>query len=123
MSLSGNQRRYLRSLGHHLTPIVQVGKDGPTEGVIAALNQALLDHELVKVKLGQSVTERPEVAEALAQGTESECAQILGRTVLFYKRHPKKPKIELPAPRGSAGDMSEDAGKEEKDEDGEGEDE
>jgi RNA-binding protein len=101
MSLSGNQRRYLRSLGHHLTPIVQVGKEGPTEGVIAALNQALLDHELVKVKLGQSVTERPEVAEALAQGTASECAQILGRTVLFYKRHPKKPKIQLPAPRSA----------------------
>lgn len=102
MSLSGNQRRYLRSLGHHLSPIVQVGKEGPTEGVVAALNQALFDHELVKVKLGQSVAEREEVADKLALGTASECAQILGRTVLFYKRHPKKPKIELPAPRSPA---------------------
>ena len=30
--------------------------------------------------------------------------QVIGRTLLLYRRHPKKPKIELPVPgkRGSA---------------------
>ena len=52
MALTGKQRRALRALGHHLEPVVQVGHAGITDGVVAALEQALWDHELVKVKLG-----------------------------------------------------------------------
>src|SRR4051812_15797394 len=48
-ALSGRATRYLRGLGHHLDAIVQIGKDGITEGVIAATRAALLAHELVKV--------------------------------------------------------------------------
>ena len=99
MPLTGNQRRYLRALGHHLSPVVQVGRQGVTEGVIAALAQALNDHELVKVKLAQAVEERPEAAAGLAAGTGAECVQILGRTLLVYLPRPEKPTIELPKPR------------------------
>ena len=99
MPLASNQRRHLRALGHHLTPIVQVGHQGVTAGVLAALDQALKDHELVKVRLAQSVDDRPAAAGELAAGTSSECAQILGRTLLLYRRRPEKPKIELPPPR------------------------
>ena len=50
-------RRQLRAAGHHLSPVVQVGKEGVTEAVLRQLDRALLDHELVKVKMG---TETPE---------------------------------------------------------------
>lgn len=96
MSLTGQQRRHLRALGHHLSPIVQVGHSGITEGVIRALNQALEDHELVKVKLGESVEDRAAAGEELARATGSECAQVLGRTLLLYRKRKKKPKIKLP---------------------------
>ena len=94
-------RRRLRAAGHHLSPVVQVGKDGVTEAVLRQIDQALLDHELVKVKVG---TETPDdrfgSAEALLAGSEgAQLAQILGRTVLLYRRHPRKPRFEpLPAP-------------------------
>ena len=81
MSLDGKQRRKLRALGHHLAVVVQVGQEGVTAGVLAALEQALWDHELVKVKL--------------ASGTGAEVAQVLGRTVLLYKPNPDEPRIEL----------------------------
>ena len=93
-------RRSLRAAGHHLSPVVQVGKEGVTEAVLAQIDQALLDHELIKVKSG---TETPEdrfaTAEAVAAGAEgSQLAQILGRTLLLYRRHPDKPRFEpLPA--------------------------
>ena len=45
MSLTGNQRRYLRSLAHHLTPIVQVGHQGVTEGVVHQLWLNRAPHE------------------------------------------------------------------------------
>ena len=98
-------RRSLRAAGHHLSPVVQVGKEGVTEAVLAQIDQALFDHELIKVKSG---TETPEdrfaTAEAIAAGAEgSQLAQILGRTLLLYRRHPDKPRFEpLPAPPRSA---------------------
>jgi RNA-binding protein len=99
MPLAPNQRRYLRALGHHLNPIVQVGHQGVTDGVLGALDQALTDHELVKVKVAPAVDDREAAAEALAAGTRSDCAQILGRTLLLYRPREEKPKITLPPAR------------------------
>ena len=96
MPLDGKQRRKLRALGHHLAVVVQVGQEGVTPGVLAALEQALSDHELVKVKLASEDREaRREQAEELSFGPGSEVAQVLGRTVLLYKANPDEPRIEL----------------------------
>lgn len=96
-ALSGKAARYLRGLGHHLDPIVQIGKEGITEGVVKATRTALLAHELVKVKvLPEAPIDRKEAGEELADRAGASLAQTLGRTLLLYKRHPHKPKIELP---------------------------
>ena len=95
--LSGKQRRHLRGLGHELKPIVQVGKDGIDDGLVAAVDQALEDHELVKLKVGESAKlDRHEAAEAIARRTHSEVAQVLGNTVLLYRADPDDPEIVLP---------------------------
>lgn len=97
MSLNGKQRRHLRALGHHLDPVVQLGKGGLTEGVSAAIGSALEQHELVKVRVGtECPSDRDEVATALSAELAAETAQTLGRTILLYRRHPKEPKIKLP---------------------------
>ncbi len=97
MKLTGKQARHLRALGHHLEPVVQLGKKGLTDRAREALDVALTTHELVKVRVG---TECPEAAQAIADrlGPElsAEVAQRLGRTILLYRRHPKEPKIDLP---------------------------
>ena len=96
MTLSGKHRRNLRALGHELASIIQVGKNGIDDTLIAALDRALLDHELVKVKLGENAgVERHEAADTLAARTKSEVAQVLGGTVLLYRQHPDKPKIDV----------------------------
>jgi RNA-binding protein len=95
-------RRQLRAAGHHLSPVVQVGKEGMTEAVLRQLDRALIDHELVKVKMGTETPEdRFESAETLLAGAEgAQLAQILGRTLLVYRRHPEKPRYEpLPVVR------------------------
>ncbi|BDG09477.1 ribosome assembly RNA-binding protein YhbY [Anaeromyxobacter paludicola] len=100
---TGPLRRQLRAAGHHLHPIVQVGKEGVTDAVVRQLNQALYDHELVKVKVGtESPEDRFEAAEALAREAEAQLAQILGRTLLVYKKHPEKPKFEAGPARPAA---------------------
>lgn len=88
-------RRRLRGLGHPLAPVVQIGKQGATEAVFKQVGQALLDHELIKVKLGGECPEtRFELAERFGAESGVNVVQILGRTIVLYKRHPKKPKYE-----------------------------
>ncbi len=95
--LSSKQRRHLRSLAHSLKPVVQIGKGGIDDGLVAAVEQALLDHELIKVKIGENAgMERDEAAEAIATRTKSDVAQILGNIVLLYRAHPDEPTIVLP---------------------------
>jgi RNA-binding protein len=92
-------RRQLRGHGHALDPVVHIGKQGTTPPVLKQVTRALLDHELIKIKLGSECPEsRFEVAEKLASEPGVNVVQILGRTVLLYKRHPKKPRYEKAVP-------------------------
>lgn len=94
---SSKLRKALRAAGHHLSPIVQVGKEGLTEAVRRALDEQLLAHELVKVKVGtESPEDRFEIAAALAGEAGAQVAQVLGRTVLVYRKHPERPRFEAP---------------------------
>lgn len=96
--MTGKQRRYLRGLGHHLQPVVQVGKEGLTEGLVQALDAALTQHELIKVRLGDAAGEnRHGIGEALADASMAELVQVLGRTLLLYRRREEDPEILLPA--------------------------
>ena len=97
MPLTGKQRRHLRGLGHHLEPVVIVGQSGVTEGVIAAVEQALHDHELIKVKFRGAEREARDAGLAqLASATESILLQRIGHTGLYYKRRIDRPGIVIP---------------------------
>ena len=87
-------RRHLRALAHALRPIVQIGKSGLDAGLVAAVDRALADHELVKVKVGESAgLQRHAAADELASQTKSEVAQVLGNVVVLYRADPDQPKI------------------------------
>jgi RNA-binding protein len=88
-------RKALRAAGHHLSPVVQVGKEGVSEAVLRQLDAQLGAHELVKVKIGtESPEDRFEAAARLGEAAGAQLAQILGRTVLVYRRHPERPRFE-----------------------------
>ncbi len=100
MVLTGKQRRHLRALGHGLTPVAMIGKGGLTDAVVAALDQALTTHELVKLKLlDTAALDRHQAADELAARTQSQIAQVLGNTILLYRPDPDEPRIELPRAR------------------------
>lgn len=88
-------RRRLRTHGHSLDSIVRVGKAGLTHGISMHLTKALFDHELVKVKLeAECPDDRFIMADRLATEPGVSVVQILGRTILLYKRHPQAPRFE-----------------------------
>ncbi len=94
--LSGKQIRHLRGLGHHLQPIVMIGREEISDRLLASVEEALDTHELIKVKLQEGcLLDRREVATILAERTASQVAQVLGKTILLYRRSDKE-KINLP---------------------------
>lgn len=95
--LKGSQKKYLKSLGHHLKPIVNIGKANITQGILDKISRELELHELIKIKLNESAeVSIKEAAEDIAKNTECVIIRIIGFTALLYKRNEKEPIIELP---------------------------
>lgn len=97
MALDSKQRQFLRALAHPLKPVLQVGHHGVTPGVVAAVDGELELRELIKVKIGKEApVSAAEASVTLATGTKSDVAQIIGKTIVLYRRRSKKPEIKLP---------------------------
>jgi len=94
-SLSGRQKRFLRSLAQPLEPVVWVGGGGVGPGVVRSLDEALDTHELIKVRMREPEDKRA-LARALAQAAGAELAGLVGHTAILYRAHPETPKIALP---------------------------
>lgn len=90
--LSGKQKKFLRSLGHHLSQSVIVGKEGISDNLVQSCIEGLDAHELIKVRLGQNCpVEKKEAARVLAVKTGSQLIQLIGKTVLLYRPNPDLP--------------------------------
>lgn len=96
MSLSANQRRYLRQLAHPLKPVVMLGAKGATEAVCKELNLALEQHELVKVKLSGDREQRAAELEKLLAATGAESVQTIGHVASLYRPNSEQPRLALP---------------------------
>lgn len=95
--LKGKQKRFLRALGSKLDPVVQIGKAGLTPAVVISANEAIAARELIKVKVLQNCLEEPQdIFEVLAERTDAELVQKIGRNGLLYRPDEKEPKIVLP---------------------------
>lgn len=97
MALNDFQTKFLRRLGHDRKPVVLVGQAGLSSSVIAELDRALRDHELVKVRARVGDRDlRNEVLARLAAATGAELVQRIGNVALYYRRNPDKPGIVIP---------------------------
>ena len=97
--LTGQQRRRLRALAHGRKAVVHVGDAGVGPGVLDAIDRALHDHELVKVRLHQP-EDKKAPARLLADEAGAALCGLVGHTVILYRPHPEKPRILLSAPEG-----------------------
>ena len=80
----------LRRKAHHLKPLVLVGQSGVTSGVLAALEETLIAHELVKVRLRiRDRAERKKAILLLAETVNAEIINKIGSTVVFFRRNPE----------------------------------
>lgn len=96
MSLTVKQKNYLRALAQHRQVIVTVGAKGVTDAVMKEIDQALVRHELLKIRL--PLMQRPkrvELQNKLNELLRTELIQSIGRVLILYRRS-KTPKITFP---------------------------
>ena len=88
MSKKTNQDiKQLRAIGHKLNPVVTIAGNGLTESVLAELERALGDHELIKVKLAVGSREaRTAVAQEICDRSGAELVQSIGNVVVILRR-------------------------------------
>ena len=99
IELRGAQRKYLRGLANPIQPLVYIGKNGLSEAVIAAINEGMDDHELVKIKFLGFKDEKKTLVSEIEGKTGGNCVGMIGHVAIFYRqqRDPKKRIIKLPA--------------------------
>ena len=97
MTLSSSQRKHLRSLAHQLKPLVYIGKNSITEGVLSSINENLESHELIKIKSHDNKILSDDLLLIEAKMKCSIVGQI-GKTIIIYRQNSDKDlqKIKLP---------------------------
>ena len=93
--LASYQRKALRGLANPLRPIIHIGEAGVSDAVLRALDEALLAHELVKVRLFAPENKKA-TARAIADKSGAALCGLVGHTVILYRPNPLEPRIELP---------------------------
>ena len=94
--LSTKQKQFLKGLAHHLIPVVMLGGNGLTEGVLAEIDNALNHHELIKVKIAGADRETKQlIIDAIFRETKSSNVQTIGHILVLY-RPSEEGKIQLP---------------------------
>jgi RNA-binding protein len=98
MPLTSRQRKHLRGLAQRLEPAVWVGDGGVSDGVRAALDEAIGRHELIKVRM-RTPSDKRLLAAELASAAAAELCGLIGHTVILYRANPDagKRRIALPA--------------------------
>ncbi|GDY28334.1 MULTISPECIES: ribosome assembly RNA-binding protein YhbY [unclassified Agarivorans] len=96
MQLTNKQKQHLKSLAHNLKPVVMLGSNGLTEGILAEIELALEHHELIKVKIATDDREMKQlIADTIVSKAEAAKVQVIGHILVIYRPSDAK-KIELP---------------------------
>lgn len=94
--LNSKQRAQLRAMANRIDPIFQIGKQGISEEIAEQISLALEARELIKVSVLETAVQSPaEIADQIAEMTDSDVVQKIGRRFILYRESRKHKRIEL----------------------------
>lgn len=86
-NISKKLKYVLRRKSHHLKPIVIIGQKGLTGAVAIEIERALLDHELVKIKLHDHDRNKCKMLiEQICQDRNATLIHTVGHTATIYRK-------------------------------------
>lgn len=83
--ISQSERKRFRAIGHHLKPVVTIAGKGVTVSVLEEIDRALLDHELIKIRISADRDERKAIVQTVTETSKAEIVQQIGATALIYR--------------------------------------
>jgi RNA-binding protein len=97
--LKGFEKKYLRGLAHALKPLVLIGREGVTAGIVRAADEGLAQHELIKIKFNDfnEKEQKSLLTDEIARKTGSTPVGMTGHVSILYRQHPdpEKRRIQL----------------------------
>lgn len=94
--LNNTQKKQLKGLASTLKVKYQLGKNEITDSVLDMLNKAIIAHELIKIDLMKGIAEdKNQLALDLSMKLKAEVVEVIGNTIVLFKRNKEKPKIQL----------------------------
>lgn len=85
MDINAKQRKFLEKNAQPLNALVQVGGAGVTENQLAQISRLLGEHELIKVKFNEFKEEKHELANDIAEKTQSTAVRLIGNVLILYR--------------------------------------
>jgi RNA-binding protein len=85
------QIKELRSQGKALEPIMNIGKNGVTQGTIDLIDRELEQRQLIKIKLNKTAiedggkTERKALAQEICDKTGAKLVELVGNSLVLYR--------------------------------------
>lgn len=98
--ITGKQRAYLRGLAQKIDPIFQIGKEGLSESVILAIDEAIQKRELIKISILETAfLDTKQTCNEIAAQIGAEPVQAIGNRFVLYRQanEEKNRKIEIPS--------------------------
>ena len=90
MVFNAATKKRLRSEAHELKPVVMIGQHGYTAAVAAAIDEALGDHELIKVRLrGVEREQRKPVVDEICSDLDAEFIGLVGAVATLFRPRPE----------------------------------
>lgn len=95
--MTSKERAYLRGLANNLEAIFQVGKAGVSNVLLEQLDHAIEARELIKISVLEAApASARELAEEIANGTNSIVVQTVGNKITLFRQKKKNSKIVFP---------------------------
>lgn len=89
--------RALKARAQKLEPVLKLGKAGASDAFLKSLAEALVQHELVKIRLTEFKEERKSIAPELAAKSGSHLVTLIGNVVVLYRRRPRQSEADVSA--------------------------
>ncbi|WP_025729836.1 ribosome assembly RNA-binding protein YhbY [Atopobacter phocae] len=84
---TGKEKQFFKKEAHHLSPMVQIGKNGLSSELLDEIDRAIEKRELIKVTILQnSLVESKELAEWIESNHLADVIHIIGRTLILYRK-------------------------------------
>ncbi len=101
--MTSKERAALRAKANPLEPIIQIGKEGISDNLIAQIDDALDTRELIKIRVHlETAPEAPRAfADKVAAATQAEVIQVIGGVIVLYREADEARMMAKKKQRGS----------------------